>query len=168
MRNVFFKVAIKTLVKSKKRAMATLVGIVISVSLITGTLVTSEIFQRFFREVSSSNYGSWKLATEGVEKDELKNQNFSKKDYGIIKNLGYITVPGNGGVELIKLASPDENANKMVNVSYQEGRAPQNEGEIALSKVVLDKLAGGYKVGDKITFGVYSQSILKKEKKRDG
>lgn len=168
MRNVFFKVAIKTLVKSKKRAMATLVGIVISVSLITGTLVTSEIFQRFFREVSSSNYGSWKLATEGVEKDELKNQNFSKKDYGIIKNLGYITVPGNGGVELIKLASPDENANKMVNVSYQEGRAPQNEGEIALSKVVLDKLAGGYKVGDKITLGVYSQSILKKEKKRDG
>ena len=75
MRNVFFKVAIKTLVKSKKRAMATLVGIVISVSLITGTLVTSEIFQRFFREVSSSNYGSWKLATEGVEKEELKNQN---------------------------------------------------------------------------------------------
>ena len=118
MRNVFFKVAIKTLVKSKKRAMATLVGIVISVSLITGTLVTSEIFQRFFREVSSSNYGSWKLATEGVEKEELKNQNFSKKDYGIIKNLGYITVPGNGGVELIKLASPDENANKMVNVLH--------------------------------------------------
>ncbi len=65
---------------------------------------------------------------------------------------------------MIKLASPDENANKMVNVSYRKV-TPHNE-EIALSKVVLDKLAGGYKVGDKITLGVYSQLILKKEKKR--
>lgn len=157
MRNIFFKVAIKTLVRSKKRAMATLVGIVISVSLITGTFVVSDTFQRFFSDITKSGYGNWVIASQGIEEKDLHDTRVSRKDYGVIKTLGYADLSIGDGKGLIKLGALDKNASKMIMESYAEGRAPRNTKEIALMKSTLDSIGQGYKVGDKIVLKVYKK-----------
>lgn len=139
MKNVIFSISLRYLMNNKRRGIATIVGVIVAVSMILSCLILSDMTRQFFIEDAKENYGSWSVAIKNANAELL--QELAKEDIkaGHIRNFGTvdnINIQGRNHKDIHIIAS-DKFGQKMINVNISNGRNIENEGEVIISKSLL-------------------------------
>ncbi len=147
--------SIKNLRLNKKRTISTIIGIILSCSLIcaVATMVTS--IQETLIENAINETGYYHVKMFNIADDKLKKLE-SNRD---IKNIFTLYEDGYGILEngknedkpFLKLYSMDKNIFEHLKFNLIQGRFPANENEVIISKHIIDNGKVKLKIGDKIS-----------------
>ena len=141
----------KYLKASKKRTILTIIGVVLSVALITAIgLFIVEIQNTEIDSVKSS-YGSWHLKFSKVDEAMLsKITNNPKVSRSGLYSLNY-KQKINDKITVDEVTATDK-ALELMPYKAKEGRLPLNTKEAAIEGFALKQINNNAKIGDKITF----------------
>ena len=159
---VLNELSVKDLRLNKKRSIVIIIGIILSTALICGVagLITS--FQKTFVETAKNSQGNYHAIFYNVPKDELKyiEENRGVEDYYLSEELGCSYLPngdtstGEEEKPLVNIISMNDKFLNNMAINVQEGRLPENDGELAISARINEKFKTNYKVGDTITLNI--------------
>lgn len=150
--NVIKKLTIRSLKKNRKRTAVTIIGIILATALLTAVANMAESMRESVILHQKQNNGDFHYLFQGVGKDNLKyfknNKNIERLGYSII--LGYAPLEGciNEDKPYLYVCTYDENGREMAGLQLIDGRMPENENELVISKHI--RYNGGVKlqIGD--------------------
>ena len=159
---VLNELSVKDLRLNKKRSIVIIIGIILSTALICGVAGIITSFQNTFVETAKNSQGNYHAILYNVPKGELKyiEENRGVEDYYLSEELGYSYLPnentstGEEEKPLVNVISMDNKFLNNMAINVQEGRLPENDGELAISTRINEKFKTNYKVGDTITLNV--------------
>ena len=136
---------------NKKRTVLTLIGIILSVALVSSIGLFIKGMQASEIEQTKNAHGSFHLMFTRVNEDLISKvaNNPKVARYGLYKEGEETAFKDN--LTLSEIATT-EGASRLIPYVIKSGRMPQNERETAVEEWVLRYLNKGAKVGDKISF----------------
>ncbi|SEW33064.1 ABC transporter permease [[Clostridium] fimetarium] len=145
--NIFNKVTLKTLAKNRTRTIVTIVGIMLSTSLITAVTTFTSSMQNCLLQNAIAQSGDWYGAIHSVEKKEVDKLNANDKISQVTstQNIGYSILKDstNKNKPYLYVIGIDNAFEKSVAVHITSGRLPQNSSEIMLPNHLFEN--GGIK-----------------------
>ena len=152
------KLTWKNLLLNKKRTIVTIIGIMLSVSLLTAVAsmffsARTSLIRHEIEETGNFHYGFFHVPVEDAE--GLKEHRKIEKVY-VTNSSGYALLEGiqNEYKPYIFLQSYDQEAMENLGITLTEGRLPEKEGEILISEHLYSNGGVKLKVGDTITLEV--------------
>lgn len=144
------KLTIRHLKSNPKRTIVTIIGVILSTSLMVGIgLIFSTIYDNSVKliEISSgTHHASMYISSDQIN---LIKNNDNVKDFKYKSSLGVSKYENlNTYKPYIEVFSASENYLKDLNLL--EGRLPLNENEILISKHLIENIESNIKLGDKI------------------
>lgn len=133
--------------KHKKQAVMVLSSIVILIASVLCSLLLQVMEQRRELHRIYDSMGHYSMCLAGVDDsiiDSLANNND-------IEKIGKITVVGMVGLENLAIGSADSIGIELLHYPLKEGNLPTKKGEIAISELVLPKIAAMKEIGDTVT-----------------
>ncbi len=156
--NVLKKLTIKDLKLNKKRTIVTIIGIILSVALITAV---ATIYQSFIASLISYEIrrnGNYHVSFEEVPIEEANSisDNRDVEETYIIKGLGYAVLPDsqNEFKPYAYVMGFTKGALNNLSINLTEGRFPENENEIVIPTHLKTNGRISLSVGDTITLDV--------------
>ena len=144
--------SIKDLKLNKKRSLVIIIGIILSTALICGVAGIVSSFQHTAIEYEIRDEGNYHATFYDVPKDELKyiEENRNVKDYYLSEELGYSYLEGskNKNKPYVNVVSMSDKYLNNMGIKLSEGRLPENDDEIVISKHIITNGKVDYKVGD--------------------
>ena len=157
------KLTIKNLKLNKKRTIVTIIGIVLSVALLTAVasmfFSAKESFIKFEKERNGDFH--WSFQDVPVENINDFKQNRKIETINIVKSLGYDYLEGskNEYKPYINVKAYNKEAMKNLGINLIEGRLPENENEIIISEHTDTNGGVKFNVGEKITLNIGNRVI---------
>ncbi len=159
---------IKNLKLNKKRTLVTIIGIILSVALITsvGTMFMSARASLIDYEISSK--GNYHVVFKSVDSQDINEISLNRKvdTTIIVQNLGYSKLDEikNEYKPYVFVRAYSESAMENLGINLVEGRLPENENEIVLPSHLESNGGVEFEIGDTITLNIgereYEESIL--------
>lgn len=144
--------SIKDLKLNKKRSAVIIIGIILSTALICGVAGIVSSFQHTAIEYEIRDEGNYHATFYDVPEDELKyiEENRNVKDYYLSEELGYSYLEGskNKNKPYVSVVSMSDKYLNNMGIKLEEGRLPENDDEIVISKHIITNGKVDYKVGD--------------------
>lgn len=144
--------SIKDLKLNKKRSAVIIIGIILSTALICGVAGIVSSFQHTAIEYEIRDEGNYHATFYDVPEDELKyiEENRNVKDYYLSEELGYSYLEGskNKNKPYVSVVSMSDKYLNNMGIKLEEGRLPENDDEIVISKQIITNGKVDYKVGD--------------------
>lgn len=164
--NIFSKITAKTMRVNRIRTIVTIIGVILSTSMITAVATFGTSFQRFLVEYSISTDGNWHVAVTGTDTGHAKDlaEHEDVASAAALKVLGYAwfepVASQSPSVPYLYVRSLSREALKMLPAQMQEGRMPETEDEIAVSSLMLANEAkdNQTKIGDTLTLELGERS----------
>ena len=156
--NILKQLSIKSLKLNRKRTISTMIGIILSCSLIcaVATMVTS--FQATLVEnaVNETGYYHLKISdlTDGDIEELKKNSEIKEIQAGYELGYGKLEKGQNESKPYLKLYSMDKKLFEHLKFHLVEGRFASHENEVVISKHILKNGKVDYKIGDTIKIDV--------------
>ncbi len=149
------KLTLKNLKLNKKRTRVTILGIILSVALITSVANIFSSLKATMTEDTIENYGDFHYYFENVPSTDLKyfqeNRNIEK--IYLTKHLGYTdNLDERKYIYFIEVKALTEDAFNNLGIELVSGRLPQNSHEIILDSRATIYKDHKYKIGDEITY----------------
>lgn len=156
--NILNKLSIKNLKLNKKRTISTVIGIVLSVSLICAVSCMGESFKATLVENAVNEYGYYHVKISDVSEDNLKdikNNRDIKNIYETI-DIGYAKLNGSQNKEKPYAHIYSMNNETFDNLKFKliDGRFAKNSDELVISKHIFTNGKVNLKVGDTITLEI--------------
>ena len=156
--NILNKLSIRNLKLNKKRTISTIIGIVLSCSLICAVATMFTSFQETLVENAINETGYYHLKISNITEDNfktLKNNRDIKDIYTVYENgYGILENGRNEDKPYLKLYSMDKSEIELLKFKLIEGKFPQNENEVIISRHIIDNGKVEYKIGDKININI--------------
>ncbi len=156
--NVLNKLVLRNFFLNKKRTIVTIIGILLSTALITAIASMAESFRASMVEYEKKYSGDFHYAFYDVKQENRKyfEENRNIESLGYMYDIGYAMLEGsiNPDKPYLYIHAMDENGMKAAGVDLVEGRLPQNDHEVIISKHLWTNGGVSYKVGDKLSLGV--------------
>lgn len=94
--NIFHKVALQGLKKSRTRTFVTVVGVALSAALITGVATFAVSLQSYMILGAASKYGGWHVEIPDADSAYLQSQAVDSRVAGTaaLQNIGYAALEG--------------------------------------------------------------------------
>lgn len=152
------KLTLKNLKLNKKRTVVTIIGIILSIALITA--VTSMFFSARDSLIlfETKEKGNFHTAFFDVPVNDLNyfKENRNIESYSIVENIGYAKLleSKNANKPYIYVKSFNQEALQNLGVNLIEGRLPENEKEILIPSHLKTNGRVEYKVGEKISLDI--------------
>lgn len=163
--NIMNQLTKKHMMTNKKRTIMTILGVIISVAMITAVSTAAVTFLDLLQRMAMDNEGAWHVRYNQLPVDEMstleKEENVSNIFY--TKSLAYgkfiDTVSKNDYKPYLYIEQFTPDAMKQMSLQLITGRFPTNDNEIVLPEHL--KANGGitYDVGDTITIEVGDRYI---------
>ena len=161
--NVLRKFTNKNLKLNIKRTIVTIIGIMLSTSLICAVagMVTStqKTLENFMRDTN----GNYHARFEEVSKENLKyiENNVNVESYFLTNSIGYANLEESKNVDkpYLYISEYNEKALKNSALDLLEGRLPQNNNELVISNTIINNGRVNLKVGDTITLNVGERTL---------
>lgn len=154
--NILKKLTIKNLSLNRKRAVGTVIGIILSVALICAVAGMFASLQATLVENAVNEYGYYHLALEGINTEKYENLLHNKDVKNVLKLYSFghskIAVNGEEGEALMQIFSTDREDLDGLRFHLEEGKYPTSPNEIVLSKPLMS--TSNYKIGDIIDLEV--------------
>ena len=153
--NIFYKFTWRSLKENKARTIVTLLGIILSVSLITATMTAVSSLYDYMKRVMADEYGSWHLYLDNLTESQVKEikEDDRINESVVLYNIGYAKLEKSYVPDkpYLYVGGYDGELNTISNLVIKEGRMPQNSSEIILPQALEDSGGVRYPIGDTIT-----------------
>lgn len=147
--NSYKAISGRYLKSNKKRTALTIIGIILSVALITSICTFILTVQNSMLEKQIKEVGAFHAVVENANGDDISKLKINPK----IEKLGLGKSEEPVPFIKDKLLGVDylnESGFELMNVQFEEGELPKKENEIAIERWILRYFEEGVKVGDKI------------------
>ncbi len=156
--NLLNKLTIKNLKLNKKRSIVTIIGITLSIALLTALSSMYVSFVDSTAKYEILEKGNYHVAFQDVPVLNIKtlSNNTKIEEISIVKNLGYSRLfeSKNEYKPYVYLKAYDKNALDNLIGILKEGRLPENNNEVVIPEHLKGNGRVNYKVGDKITLNI--------------
>lgn len=156
--NIFNKVAVQGLKKSRTRTVVTIIGVVLSAAMITAVTTFGISLLHYMADGAMKKYGAWHVAFTDVPSSFVQEQAGQRdvKDTTAIQNIGYAALEGNKNPDkpYLFITGFSEKAFRTLPVNLISGRLPENSEEILVPGSVNAKSGVKISVGDKLSLAV--------------
>lgn len=155
--NLLNRLTIKNLKLNKKRTIVTIIGIMLSVALLT---VMSTVYSggvKSLIELEKNLQGNFHVAFLDVPITEVKKieKNQGVESVYFSRKIGYASIPSkNDAKPYAYIAAFDDASIKNLSINLLEGRYPKNDSEILIPSHLESNGRVKYKVGDTITLNI--------------
>lgn len=158
MMSIFTKLTLRNLKLNKKRTIGTIIGIMLSVSLICAVAGMATSLQKSMVTTTTLDTGYYHLKLSKVMQEDVEKfkNNRDVKDVNVVNDVGYSLLDGstNSQRPYVHLYSMDENSFNNMCLTVVEGEYPKNSNEIAINEDILKNSSKEYKIGDTITLNL--------------
>ena len=156
--NLLNKLTAKSLKLNKKRTIVTIIGIILSVALITAVASMAVSFKESYIKFEKTNRGDYHYAFLDVKAEELADfkNNRAIEKYYLTKQLGYAKIEEskNEYKPYAFIMEMDKQALESLGIKLVEGKMPENSNEIVIPTSLKTNGRVNYKVGDIITLNI--------------
>ena len=156
--NIINKLTLRHLKQNKRRTLVTIIGVIISVAMVTAVSIIGFSFMDLLKRQSIANNGEWHVQYQEVNSEQL---NAIKKDEAtkrviLSKNLGYATLEGskNENKPYLFFKGYNEAGLREFPIELSEGRFPQSGNEIMISEEIVNNAKVPYEIGEQITVDI--------------
>lgn len=159
--NVFNKVILQGMKKSRTRTLVTIIGVILSAAMITGVLTFGVSLLSYMAKGAAHKYGDWHIEFSNVNSTFIKEQSHNKEvdDSASFKNIGYAKLKGdkNPKKPYLFIAGFNKKSFDTLPITLMSGRLPENSREIIVPIAVEIKGGVKFEVGDKLSLDVGSR-----------
>ncbi|MEA4827341.1 MAG: FtsX-like permease family protein [Clostridium sp.] len=149
----------KYLKSNKKRTILTLIGIILSVALVSSIGFFLKSMQEAMIQDMKNNYGSWHITYSKVNDDLITKikSNPNVLRIGTYSEGKEITI--NNRIKAKEIFATEDGA-KLLPYTIKEGEFPKNDKEVALENWLRYKIKKDAKVGDTVKIGDKAYSLV--------
>ncbi len=156
--NIIQKLTISYLRENKRQTLVTLIGVILSVTMITAVATSAISFLDLLQRRTIEIDGNWHVLYEDVPKESLsviENDSNTKATF-YSQSLGHARLDENkySSKPYLHLLAFNETAREAFPVHLIQGRFPENSHEIILSIDAIYNSGVDYQIGDTITLTV--------------
>lgn len=156
--NIFNKVTLQSMKKSRTRTIVTVIGVILSAAMITAVATFAVSLQRYMINGSIVKYGGWHVGFMDVPASFVEERTRDDGVAGVaaFENIGYAPLEGgeNPDKPYLFIAGFGESAFDTLPLSLVSGRLPENGGEILVPAHVAANGGVNYSVGDSLSLTV--------------
>ncbi|WJQ80641.1 ABC transporter permease [Brevibacillus brevis] len=159
--NIVNQLTLRYMKKNKSRTLVTIIGVVISVAMLTAVFSISSSFMDMMQRNAITYSGKWQAAFLNVSGEDvaiITNMEAIER-YDIDQKLGFARLSNSPNSVKPYLYITGHSNHDVVGVSLIDGRLPQNENELALSSEYLRTAGVSLKVGDVVTLNFGDRSL---------
>ena len=152
--NILNKVTLEYLIKNKVRTLMTIIGIILSVSMITAVTTFASSFYNFAYENAAYEHGYWHSSAYNEDYETYQNISNDKevKEATLNKNIGYAYIySSNDYKPYLYVMEVDDLFKDMMSIHVTKGHFPTNKNEILLPEHLIDNGNVYFELGEKIT-----------------
>ncbi len=165
--NIVNKVTLKTLKKNKTRTIVTVIGVILSVAMITAVTTFVSSMQQTMVNYEINQAGPWQASLDGIPYSvaQAEAENAKLDQTGIRHEVGYAPLenPLNTSKPYLYIEELDADAIVLYGVRLISGRLPQNAGEIAVPEHLFQNGGVNLAVGDTLTLEIGDRYIAGEE-----
>ncbi|MCH1624845.1 ABC transporter permease [Ferdinandcohnia quinoae] len=156
--NIVNKLTIRHLKQNKRRTLVTIIGVIISVAMVTAVATLGTSFLELMQRQNIAKEGEWHVLYKDVNKEQLeavKNDEATKK-LVISSDIGYAMLDGSQNENKPYLFVKEYNTQgfKQFPIEVSEGRLPKSVNELLISEAIDKNAKVTYKIGDQLTIQV--------------
>ena len=159
--NLLNKLTIKNLLLNKRRTIVTIIGIMLSVALITAVASVYSSGLESLKRFEIQEVGNYHMIFYNVDSnnvDEIKNYR-GIENVSLTKSLGYSKIDSqNEGKPYAHVVGYDKNTMSNLSINLIEGRLPENENEVVIPTHLKTNGRLKLNVGDDITLDLGTRS----------
>lgn len=155
--NIVNKVTIRHLKENKRRSLVTIIGVIISVAMITAVATLGVSFLDLMIRQDISSNGEWHVQYKDVHPNQIQEIKQDKETESLILSSdGYANLEGSNNDYKPYLYFKNYNKVGMEHFPMEviEGRLPQKENEIAISEEIGSNAEVDYQIGDQLTLDI--------------
>jgi len=156
--NIVNKLTLRHLKLNKKRTLVTIIGIIISVAMITAVSTLSSSFMDLMARQEIATDGEWHVTYLNANKEQIKaiRNDENTKELILNKKVGYGVLEGsqNKNKPYLYIEEYNKIGFKNFPIKLKEGRLPENSNELVISDAIITNGKVDYKIGDSITVDV--------------
>ncbi len=164
--NIFSKITAKTMRMNRVRTMVTIIGVILSTSMITAVATFGTSFQNFLVDYSMARTGNWHVAVIGTDSEQAENlkEDEDVEKTAVMKTLGFAwfdpVIKSSPDMPYLYVRALSEEALEMLPAEMKEGRMPATEDEVALPSYLLANEAKNQEteIGDVLTLELGERS----------
>ncbi len=156
--NILNKLSLKNLKLNKKRTISTIIGIMLSTALICAVATMATSFRKTLIENAVNESGYYHVELLDVTKDDMEDlkNNRDIQDTYVVSEIGYAFLEGIQNIHkpYVHLYSMEKSVYENFGFDLVEGRFPENERELLISRHIATNGEVNLKVGDTLTLDV--------------
>lgn len=165
--NLVNRLVYKNLRLNKKRTIVTIIGIILSASLLVALTSLVASFRQSLISYERARTGNYHYSFENVNSQELDAiENNQKIDfYFQVKEEGYASLPEseNESKPYLRLVSTDQTGLENMGVKLRSGRLPQNDTEVVIPRHLQTNGRVKYSIGDVLDLDMGERISLEKD-----
>ncbi len=156
--NIVNKLTLRHLKQNKRRTLVTIIGVIISVAMVTAVATLGFSFMELMRQQSISTNGEWHVQYRNVTKAQLKaiEADDSTKTLVISNDRGYAPLEGgqNENKPYWYIKEYNLAGFKQFPIELLDGRLPKTNYEVVISEEIAKNAKVTYKIGETLTLDV--------------
>ncbi|MEG6615011.1 FtsX-like permease family protein [Peptococcaceae bacterium 1198_IL3148] len=165
--NIVNKLTIRHLKQNKRRTLVTIIGVIISVAMVTAVTTLGVSFMELFQRQVIATEGEWHVLYKDVNKDQLEaiKNDEATKTLVVSKDRGYALLEGgqNDYKPYLFIKEYNPQGFKQFPIELSKGRLPQVANEVVLSEEITDNAKVEYQIGDSIQLNIGQRLIAEGE-----
>lgn len=159
--NIFNKVTLQSMKKSRTRTIVTILGVILSAAMITGVATFAVSLQHYMIKGAIVKYGDWHVGFLDADASfaEARARDEGVAGTALFENIGYARLEGGKNEEkpYLFIAGFREETFDRLPVNLVSGRLPANSSEIVVSAGVAANGGVAFQVGDRLSLPVGSR-----------
>ncbi|WP_017473485.1 ABC transporter permease [Amphibacillus jilinensis] len=160
--NVINKLTIRHLKENKRRTLVTIIGVIISVAMLTAVATIGVSFVDLMKRETIARGGEWHVEYQNINSEQLSliEQDDVTKDLIISNDRGYAVLENSENTEKPYLFIKEYSSEGLERfpIALTSGRLPRAEKEIVISDTIADNANVTYQIGDQLTIDVGKRS----------
>lgn len=156
--NIVYKLAIRNLKQNKRRTLVTIIGVIISVAMVTAVATLVFSFSDLMIRQTIADSGEWHVQYQDVTKEQLAavQADEATKTVAITRDLGYAPLEGgqNPNKPYLFIKEYDAQGFTQFQVELSKGRLPRTDKEVVISEPVATNAKVKYEIGDRLTLRI--------------
>ncbi|MBI4857799.1 MAG: ABC transporter permease [Acetobacterium woodii] len=156
--NIFNKITLQSMKKSRTRTLVTIIGVILSAAMITSVATFGVSLLTYLTNGAAQKYGDWHVEFFDVPASFVQERSHDQgvANTAAFENIGYATLDGskNPDKPYLFIAGFNEDAFDTLSIDLISGRLPENSGEILVSGSVAANGGVKFAVGDTVSLDV--------------
>src|SRR5690625_3843579 len=156
--NIVNKLTLRHIKKNKRRTMVTIIGVIISVAMLTAVATLAVSFLTLLQKQEIADGGEWHVLYKDVNEEQLKTIQEDKNTESVVlsRDVGYADLAGseNESKPYLFVKEYNEAGFNQFPIELVKGKIPTKENELLISEDIITNAAVDLQIGDDLSLEV--------------